>query len=123
MSLQQCKCDAVCISPASCPCVYRGLSFAMSFTCGKCGFDSQGYWPVAHHGKPWKALYLKCPNCKHFACVSFAGLPGRVQSNISTKCVQQEEVAEGPTCGPTPSAADETAIEWYERMRKMGAAG
>lgn len=83
MALPQCTCSPACVTPAACPCVYRGRSVPLPFMCGVCGFTSQGYWPVG-----WKAVVVKCPHCSRESkpssgrVVSFAGLPANYRSAI-----------------------------------------
>lgn len=69
MSLPSCSCSPVCVSPASCPCVFRGSAFSFQVACSRCGFVSQAFWP-----RGWRALKLVCPQCGFVAWLSAAGL-------------------------------------------------
>lgn len=86
MALQQCTCETPFASPASCPCTYSGLGSPVQVTCSRCNNEDQAIWPSGSKRKPWKALVLTCTACKHSSCVSFAGLPQKVQGLIAERC-------------------------------------
>lgn len=81
MALPQCSCPVRSIAPASCLCVFSGNYGILPVTCSKCGYEDLARWPKSS-GRPWSALVLSCPHCRHGSCVSFAGLPEAAKLQI-----------------------------------------
>lgn len=108
MAFPQCSCSPQCVSPASCPCVFRGVVAPLAVSCSRCGFVACALWP-----RGWRALVLRCPHCAWGSQVSFAGLPSLVQGGLQSGW-SGGPGPEGPEAGTVADGVKRLQAEWVE---------